>query len=152
MHKSIALGLLTLAVTATPAQAVNVTLSASLTSSCTLTLTSAGTMTAASSGTQLSSETSGGSAATMNMVAVGTAPTVSFAAPDLSASPAGWSGSPTLEIRYTSTGGASQAYTSSASSHAETGLLDAFTVNGRVTNSSGFAAGTYTLRTVATCS
>ncbi|MEQ7872387.1 hypothetical protein ABDK56_00055 [Sphingomonas sp. ASV193] len=138
---------------ATPAVAgTNVTLSGTLTSSCTLTLSAGGTLAVAPSGTVLSSESAGGTAATLTMTAVGSNPTVTFAAPDLAASPSGWSGTPTLEVKYTSTGGANQAYTSAQSSYAENRLLDTFTVHGRITDSAGFAAGTYTLRTVATCS
>jgi hypothetical protein len=137
---------------AQPANATTVNLNASLTSSCTLTLSSSGTMTASSSGTVLGSEQSGGSAASMTLVAVGTLPTVSFAAPALSASPGGWSSVHTDEIKYSSTRGASQAYTSSASAFSETGLTDTFTVHGRVTSTEGFAAGNYTLTTVVTCS
>lgn len=135
-----------------PAQATNVTLSGTLTSSCTLTLNSSGSMTASTSGTVLSSENSGGSPASLGVVAVGTLPAVHFAAPSLTASPAGWSASPTVEIKYTSTNGANAAYSASSSTFVETGLLDSFVVHGRVTNATGFAAGSYTLTTVATCS
>ena len=135
-----------------PAQAADVNLSANLINSCILSLTSTGTMTAASSGTRISSEESGGSAATLTLVAVGTAPTLSFSAPALTATPSGWSASPTLEIRYTSLGGAIQAYTPSSSSASLTALTDSFTIHGRVTNAAGFAAGAYNIRTVATCS
>lgn len=136
---------------ASSAQAANVTLNANLTSSCTLTLSSSGAMTVSPTGTILGSEQSGGSSASMTLIAVGILPTVSFAAPSL-VNPAGWSASHTNEIRYTSTRGASQAYTGSASSFVETGLTDTFTVHGRVTSAEGFAAGNYTLTSVVTCS
>lgn len=137
---------------ASPAQAVDITFGASLTSSCTLTLNSAGTMTVSTAGTVLGSEQSGGSAATLGVVAVGVLPTVAFTAPSLTTSPSGWSVSHTDEIRYTSTLGQNQVYTASSSSHSQTGLIDLYTVHGRVTSSAGFAAGAYTLRTTVTCS
>jgi hypothetical protein len=137
---------------AQPAEATNVTLNAALTSSCTLTLSTSGTMAVSSSGTVLGSEQSGGSAASMGLIAIGALPTVTFAAPSLTASPGGWSAVHTDEIKYSSTRGASQAYTSSSSSFSETGLTDTFTVHGRVTSTEGFAAGNYTLTTVVTCS
>lgn len=141
-----------LAGVAVPAHAADVTLSATLTSSCTLTLNNSGAMTASSSGTVLSSENSGGTAASLGVVAIGTLPSVHFAAPSLTASPSGWTGSPTVEIKYSSNNGASAAYTASSSSVSETSLLDGFTINGRVTNATGFTAGTYTVTTVVTCS
>lgn len=141
-----------LAIGASPADAADVNLSASLINSCVLSLGSSGTMTVSSSGTVLSSENSGGSQASLTLVAIGTSPTISFAAPSLTASPAGWSASPTVEVKYTSTGGANQAYTASNSSAALSGLTDSFAIHGRVTSSAGFAAGAYNLRTVATCS
>jgi hypothetical protein len=135
-----------------PAQAVDVTLGASLFSSCILTLNTAGTMTTSSSGTILGSEQSGGTAAVMGVVAIGLFPTIVFTAPSLTTTPAGWTSSHTDEIRYTSILGQNQAYTASSSSHALTGLIDSFTVHGRVTSTAGFAAGNYTLRTTVTCS
>ena len=66
-----------------PAAATNVTLNATLVSSCTLTLSTPGTMTASTDGTLLGSEQSGGSAASMTLVAIGTLPTITFAAPSL---------------------------------------------------------------------
>ena len=136
---------------ASPVAAANVDLSATLVNSCTLTVGTSGVMTPASNGTRISSEEVGGIAATLNVIALGAIPTISFSAPSLIASPAGWSGSPTNEIRYTSTGGANQAYTSSSSNAPLAGLIDSFTINGRVSNANGFAAGNYTLRTVVTC-
>ena len=135
-----------------PAHAVDVTIGATLVNSCVLTLSSVGVMTPASSGNVISTEESGGSAATLGVIAIGAFPTISFAAPSLTTSPAGWTGTPTNAIRYTSTGGASQTYTSGSSSLTASVLSESFTIHGRVTSSTGFAAGTYNLRTVATCS
>jgi len=134
-----------------PAAAADVTLSALLINSCVLSIGSSGVMTASSDGQILGSEQSGGSAATLGVVVIGILPTITFATPTLTTSPAGWSASPTIAVRYTSTGGANQAYTSSSSSATLTSLIDTFTVHGRVNSSTGFAAGNYTLRTVATC-
>lgn len=137
---------------ATAANAADVNLSANLVNSCVLSIGSAGTMTVSSSGTVLSSENSGGSNAALTLVAIGAMPTVNFAAPSLTTSPAGWSASPTVEVKYTSTGGANQGYTSSSSSATLSGLSDSFVIHGRVTSTAGFAAGSYNLRTVVTCS
>jgi hypothetical protein len=133
-----------------PADAANVTLSGLLVDSCTLSLATPGALAASADGATLGSEQSGGTAATLTLIAIGGAPVVQFSAPSLS-SPVGWSASPTTAIRYTSVGGANQAYTSGASSRQETGLIDSFTIHGRVTSGGGFAAGTYTVTTVATC-
>ena len=141
-----------MAFAAVPARAADVNLTANLVNSCILSLGTTGVMTAAASGTQISSENSGGAAATLSIVSIGSVPTINFSAPTLTASPAGWSASPTIEIRYSSLGGANQAYTSSASSASLVALTDSFTIHGRVTSATGFAAGGYTLRTVATCS
>ena len=141
-----------LAALSAPAVATDVNLAATLVNSCVLTLNSVGVMTPASSGTVISSEESGGSAAALSVVAIGAFPTISFSAPSLTTSPAGWTGTPTNAIRYTSTSGANQAYTSSTSSASLSALGDSFTIHGRVTSSTGFAAGNYNLRTVATCS
>lgn len=137
---------------AAPAQAANVNLTANLTNSCILTLGTTGLMTAAADGLSISSDHSGGTAATLTVVSIGALPTINFAAPALTSSPAGWSASPTVQIRYTSTGGANQAYTSSASSATLSVLSDAFTIHGKVISATGFAAGSYNLQTVATCS
>ncbi len=135
-----------------PAAAANVNLQANLVNSCVLSINSNGTMTANTAGTQIGSENPGGSAASLGLVAIGSLPTVTFAAPSLSASPAGWTASHTDLIRYTSNRGANQAYTSSQSSVTAGGLTETFTVHGKVDSAAGFDAGNYTLTTVVTCS
>lgn len=137
---------------AAPAAAANVNLQASLVNSCVLSINSNGTMTANAAGTQIGSENGGGSAASLGLVAIGTLPTVTFAAPSLSASPAGWTASHTDAIRYTSNRGASQGYTASQSSVTAGGLTETFTVHGKIDSTAGFDAGNYTLTTVVTCS
>jgi len=77
-----------LSMLAASAHAENVNLSATLTNSCVLTVGSAGVMAASTDGTRLGSEETGGSAATLSVVAVGTLSTVNFSAPSLTTSPA----------------------------------------------------------------
>ncbi|MEO8141993.1 MAG: hypothetical protein ABI617_04985 [Sphingomicrobium sp.] len=137
---------------AIPAAAANVNLQANLINSCVLSLSSNGTMTANTAGTQIGSENASGSAASLGLVAIGSLPTVTYAAPSLSTSPAGWTASHTDSIRYTSNRGANQAYTSSQSSVTAGGLTETFTVHGKVDSANGFDAGNYTLTTVVTCS
>ena len=150
MHRAV-FGLVALAASQA-AGATDVNLNALLISSCTLTLATPGVMTASLAGTVIGSEQSGGTPASMTIVSLGVLPTISFAAPSLTAKPGGWTASHTDEIEFTSTRGANQSYTSSSSSFVETGLTDTFTVHGRVTSAEGFAAGNYTLTTVVTCS
>src|SRR5262249_38850959 len=130
--------ILAMAALAAPANAANVNLTANLVNSCILTLGTTGIMTPNSSGTQISSEESGGTAATLTLVAIGSVPTLSFSAPSLTTSPAGWGASPTVEVKYSSLGGANQGYTSNASSASLAALTDSFTINGRVSSSTGF--------------
>lgn len=133
------------------AQANNdVTFTGSLISSCVLNLSTPGLLSASTDGTTLSSETSGGTSALLAVVAVGTAPTVSFGAPTLNA-PAGAASGSTTSIKWTTLSGKNQAFTSNTSSASGLSLIDAFTVNTRVQNSSGFASGNYTVRTTVTC-
>lgn len=105
--KFIALSLLS--AVAIPASAADVNLQADLVNSCVLSIGSNGTMTANTAGTQIGSENAGGGAASLGLVAIGTLPSINFAAPSLSTSPAGWTASHTDSIRYTSNRGANQA-------------------------------------------
>ena len=88
--------------------------------------------------------------AVLAVVAVGATPTISFATPTLT-QPAGHGGTQTAAIRYQALSGATQAYTSSASSMTAGSLLDTITINSRVTSTNGFASGTYTVRSTVTC-
>lgn len=133
-----------------PAGAIDVTLTANLINSCILTISTPGQLAAATDGRSIGSENSGGGAATFGLVAIGGAPSVQFAAPTLT-SPAGWDGDPTIRIRYTSPGGASQAYTSGTTTYNGNDLLDTFTVHARVDNDDGFAGGQYVVHTLVTC-
>lgn len=124
--------------------------SGSLLDSCTLTAETDGSLSRNSAGTELGSDLSGGSPATLAVVAVGTAPTLTFAAPVVDA-PGGDTGT-TGQIAYSSTGGANQDYTDTQSTTTSGVLLDLFTIHGRLQNEDGFLAGTYELTTVVTCS
>ncbi len=133
-----------------PAIAADVVFTGTLINSCVLNLTSPGVLAASSDGNTLSSENVGGVPAVLAVVAVGTNPTLSYTAPTLQ-SPATYSGTPVTAIRYQALGGASQPYTSNASSMTAGSLLDTVTINSRVTTNRGFASGTYTVRTTVTC-
>ena len=121
--------------------------------SCVLSVSTPGVLgVSAESGTTLSSELPDGVAAVLSIVATAGAPTVSFAAPTLSAQPAAYSGTPIVQIKYSSPGGANQAYTSSSSQYTSTNpLTDSVTLNAQATDASGFAAGSYAVQTTATC-
>ena len=140
----------TAAFVAAPACAADLTFTANLSNTCILAVVNQGTLVATTDGKTLSSEASGGVAATLSVVAVGLNPTIKFTAPTLQ-SPAGWTGSPTTAIRYQSTAGANQAYTTTATNAAIGALIDLFTVNSKVDNATGFISGQYIVRTTVTC-
>lgn len=129
--------------------AETVTFTAVTSSSCTLSLSNNGSLGPSSDGTVLGSEETGGTSASLTVIAVGTAPTIRVAAPSLS-TPAGDSGS-TGQVKYSSTAGANQDYTASETTATTGDLLDTFTIDGRIQNSGGFKAGTYSISTVVTC-
>lgn len=133
---------------ASPAQAVNVTLSGNVLSQCVLSLSTAGTLAPSIDGKRLSSSEAGGLAATLTVLGTGATPTLTFGAPTLSA-PGGSTGG-TTEIAYSSLSGANQNYTSSQTV-ATSALIDTFSINARVSKDTGFAAGTHTVTTVVTC-
>jgi len=121
--------------------------------SCILTVSTPGLLgVSTNSGTELGSELPGGNAAVLAVIATAGAPTIQFTAPTMSAKPAGYSGSPTISIKYTSTGGASQAYTTASSHYTSSSPLgDTVTVNAKADDAAGFPAGTYQVQTTATC-
>lgn len=121
--------------------------------SCVMTVSTPGVLgVSASSGTEIGSEQAGGVAAVMSVVATAGAPTISFSAPTLALAPGDYSGSPTVSLKYSSPGGANQAYTSAASQYTSTNALaDTVTLNAKATDSAGFAAGNYRIQTTATC-
>lgn len=133
-----------------PVYGADVNFTGIVTNSCVLNLSTAGVLAPTADGTTLASETGGGAAAVLAVVAVGTAPTLNFSAPTVT-TPNGFSGNASATIRYTSAGGANQGYTSSATTARAGGLLDTFTINSQVSGPAGFASGTYGVRTVVTC-
>ena len=136
-----------------PAAAVPVTFEANVLASCVLTVGSNGTLgTSNDGGTRIGSEETGGNEASLSIVATGGRPTITVGAPSLSQKPSAYAGSPTVSIRYTSTGGANQAYTTGSSSYTSSNLLgDSLTLNARAVDSEGFAAGNYRIQTLVTC-
>lgn len=133
-----------------PAQAQTVNLTGNLLNSCILSVSTGGVLAPTQDGQTITTETPGGLAAVLLMVAVGSRPTVRFTAPTLEA-PAGYDGVATTMIRYNSLSGVNQAYTSATSSGRAGALLDTFTINGRVESPDGFASGRYNVQTVVTC-
>lgn len=123
-----------------------------VTASCILTLSKTGTLAMNTGGTELGSEQIGGASAVLGVAATGGAPTVLFTAPTMSVSPSGYAGTPTVSMKYSSVGGASQAYTSGASQYKSANpLADTVTIDAKAVDSSGFVAGTYRVQTTATC-
>ena len=135
---------------AAPAQATDVVFTGVLVNSCVLTVATHGVLNPAPDGVTLTSETPGGVPALLNLVAVGTGPTLTFGAPTVQG-PAGMTGTPTTAIRYVSLRGASQAYTSGSSTSVTGALIDSYTVHAKVQNNDGYPSGTYSVRTVVTC-
>ena len=133
------------------AQSANVTFSGTVANLCILTLATPGALGMNSNGSVMSSDDTGGAAASLTIAATGSVPTISFAAAQLTG-PTASTVSATKEIQYTSVGGASQNFTSTSSAYVMNRLIDTMTVKGRVTNAAGFATGTYTLSSTATCS
>ena len=141
--------LVALAIPITPAAAVDVTLTGIVANICSLT-TTPGTIGAEGDGLTLSSDGLGGAPATLNVVATGGVPSLTFSAPSVT-TPAGFSGTATPSVGYSSGGGVLQVFTSSASTRALNSLIDTVTVRGRIVSSGGFASGSYTVRTTVTC-
>ena len=152
--KSIGLGAMAFMLVPAPAQAQTVVqFDGLIIASCVLTVSTPGVLAAnASSGTEVGSEQTGGVPAVLAVVATAGRPTISFTAPSMSVKPGAYSGTPTVALKYTSLGGANQAYTSSASQYTSNNILaDTITLNARATDASGFAAGSYRIQTTATC-
>lgn len=144
-------GLLSAAVVPQAAYPASVTLAGTVVNLCVLTLSTPGTLGIAATGTEISSQETGGIAASLSVVATGANPTITFTAPGLSGPSASTTGA-TTNLSYTSGGGANQSYTGSGYVYSMNRLLDSITVNGRATNSAGFVSGLYTISTTATCS
>ena len=134
------------------AQAQVVNFEGTIVPACVLTPTD-GNMAINASGTVVGSEESGGTAASLSVASTGGTATVAFSAPTLAAKPVAYTRTPTLSLRYTSPGGAAQAYTSSSSQYTSTNpLSDVITLHAKATDAAGFVAGTYRIATTATCS
>lgn len=133
----------------TAAQAEPINFRATLLVSCIIVVTD-GTLAPNGDYTSLSSENVGGLPATAAVTALGGSPRLTFTAPTITSS-ADVTGV-TPQIRYTSLGGANQAYTSSQTTYDQSGLLGTYTVSAQASKPSGFNVGTYTIGTVLTCS
>lgn len=124
---------------------------------CTLVVLNSGTLGLSPTATILGSQEGGGAAAQMTIASVGSS-TVTVGAPTLTQAPGGYNQSAQiLEVSYAGSDVLSSvvhAYGNSSSSFGVPNLLSAvvLTVNNRIRNAAGFASGTYTTRTVVTCS
>lgn len=138
------------------ATAADVTFSGTLSGVCSLALTTPGTLALSTDGTTLGSEELGGIPAAVAILSIGSY-TVTVNAPTRTASPAAYSTSgEAIQVSYLGLGAlslVSQGYTASNTTFSIGSLpLSVLTMNNRIVNPNGFAAGTYTTRTVVTCS
>lgn len=125
---------------------------ATIVPTCILAVGTSGVMTMSATGTEIGSEQSLGSAASLQITATGGAPTISFSAPAMNTKPVAYTGTPAVAVKYSSAGGANQAYTSEDYSYTSTTPLgDTVTLHARAQDQAGFVAGTYNVRTTATC-
>jgi hypothetical protein len=131
-----------------PVRAQTISMTGIIVNLCVLTVTTPGQLAVTGAGTDLSSSQTGGSAATLTVVATGTNPTITFSAPGITGPSA--SGA-TSEFAYSSSGGASRAFASSGYIYAMNRLLDTVSISGRANNPNGFASGLYTMSATATC-
>jgi len=123
---------------------------------CTLSLPTPGGLALSADGLRLGSEETGvATPGTLTVLSVGSS-TLTVDPPVWTQVPAEYQpGAESREVRYTAPlSGGSQAYTAMSSSITVPNLLNAviLTINNRVTNPQGFAAGDYRTRTVVTCS
>jgi hypothetical protein len=119
-------------------------------------LTVPGTLALSVNGQRLGSEETGGTAATLTVLSIGSN-TVTVGAPTRTASPAGYNATgETIEVAYTGQGAlsaVSEPYgTASTDFDVTTAPLTNVIFNARINNANGFEAGTYGVRTVVTCS
>lgn len=149
-------GLLLTILVPTWAGATDVTFSGTLSGVCTLALASPGTLALSVDGTKFGSEETGGVAASLTILSVGSN-TVTFGAPTRTSAPGGYNATgETIEVSYVGLGGLSlinHAYGTTSSNFGVSSLpLTTVLVNSRINNANGFAPGTYSTRTVVTCS
>lgn len=112
---AIAAGLAAMPMAPTSAQTV-VPFNGTVVAACVLTVSTPGVLgVSASSGTEIGSELASGVAGVLSVVATAGAPTISFSAPTMSQRPTAYTGTPTVSLKYSSPGGANQAYTTGSS-------------------------------------
>jgi hypothetical protein len=152
----VVVGVVCCAFVVTPAAAADVTFTGTLLGLCSVALTTPGILALSVDGTTFGSSEIGGLPAAVSILAVGSY-TVTVNAPTRVNSPAGYD--PTgeaVQVSYTGLAGlglVNQGYTSSLSTfNIDTLPLSILVMNNRITNPTGFAAGTYETRTVVTCS
>jgi hypothetical protein len=145
-------------IASSPARAVDVDFTATLAGTCTVSVPTTGVMALNGDGTVLGSEEATGVAATLSILAIGSA-TVTVGDPTLTVTADALNydaTNETIEVRYTGAGGlgvVDQAYTDAETSfNISTTPSSLLTLHGRATNPDSFDAGTYRLRTVVTCS
>lgn len=127
---------------------------------CSLTLGTGGTLALSADGTRLESTVAGGVAATFTVLNLSLSEaTVTVSPPQWVSYPAGFGiGAASLAVAYSGSGvlgGVAQGYTSAQTQFTVPGLLSLavlMSINNRISNAAGFAAGTYQTRTVVTCS
>ena len=145
------------AVSLCPAQALDVDFNGTITGICSLALDTDGTLAMSTDGTILGSEEALGIPAAVLILSIGTN-TIDVAAPNrISADPAGYDDTnEAIEVSYDGLGGlagVTQAYIDIDTNFNVGNIaLSVLVMNNRIVNPDGFAAGTYTTRTVITCS
>lgn len=157
--RGICIGVLAALAVSGPAGAADVTFSGTITGVCALALGTPGLLAISTDGSKLGSQEPGGLPALVTILSVGNA-TVTVDPPTRTSAP-------TALVAYVATGevvevayqglsglsGITRAYTTSQTSFAANTLpLTVLQVNNRITNNLGFPAGTYTTKTVVTCS
>jgi|GEM_PF-1548837 len=155
--RGVVLGCLIAAAGVTPVlAATDVTFTGTVSDTCTVAVPTPGLMALSADGKTLGSEQSGGLAASVTIVSLG-GNSITVGAPSLVSSPPAFTpGEETIQIKYAGLSGlssVSQDYTSAQTSFA-VGILPLTTllVNMQIINDAGFAQGTYTAKTVLTCS
>ena len=124
---------------------------------CALVVLTPGTLALSADGNRIGSEEAGAISATMTVGSIG-ASTMTVSAPTIIQSPPGHNtGGDLVEVAYRGAGvlaSANQPYTSAQTTVPVPNMVGVVVVtfDNRVTNTSGFAPGTYQTRTVVTCS
>lgn len=131
-------------------QAATVSLSGLVVNSCVLTVPTTGLLVADATGTTLRSDAgTGARAASLTIVGVGSAPTLTFASPQAT-SPSGATPD-SVQFSYAAAGsGASRGFAATGAT-ASSNLIDTFTINGKIDRAAGFPSGTYGMTITVTC-